>query len=169
MLSDLILDLLSTPELVALEDAIAARTSSKVLRDDLQMNAHFLVADVSAAGVAFDQVARALCDRTRDILELGVRIIRAEEAERAKVGGVDLGEFPPGEEVHDEADDATGNVEVLGYSAGFSLLFATYFYFLQRGDRKGLLESLKRRRVAHAKKFASSLEQVFSELSAQES
>ena len=144
-----VLALLHSPALRAVEQAIVAKTGSRIVEDYSVTRTSMTQADLSVSGMTVAEAESLLITHRDRIIAFGVALAPDDSTDHD-------GEFP-----EDEEQDASEPVEVLGMAVGFSVGLAITYNFLANRTASDYLAYLKNRLVPHQARTARELRRVF--------
>jgi len=145
--------LLASPELAAVEEAIAARAGQRVHRDSVDVTYTYTQIELGFTPLTADEVSRRLREERDGLVEFGVAFLADPEATES------TDEFPPGEEPGPGDEGET--IAELGLGCGFGITYLIYLYFLRERPRPEFTTYLKKRRIPFAAKFARDPRRVY--------
>ena len=149
--------LLLSPELAAVEEAVAAELGLRLLRDMRVTTYSQVEIDVGFTPLTYAQVIERL-RADRDLL-VRFHVAMARDPEATD----DTEEYPPGEEP--DPADLPRTIEVLGLATGFGITDVVRLYYLRERPRGDLTALFKKQRIPFAAKFARAVRRVFNEVS----
>jgi hypothetical protein len=147
--------LLQSPELAAVEEAIAARTGQRVLRGmNPVVEIQRVEIDVGFTPLSFEQITASLKSDRELLISFWTAVLGVKESPEEADG-----EFPPGEEL--DPADRSRTIEVIGLGSGFGIKAAVYLYLLRDCPKAELTNYLKKARIPFAAKYGRELRDVF--------
>ncbi len=152
---DQIRELLTSDQVAAADDEIAALVGSSVIRAHPPSPEQLrrLLAETSVAGFGPEELLAELGRHRHMLPRFAAAVIRGEASHQREEEYGPCG--PP-----DDDDDDPHEVH-LGYAPGTSITHLIYVIYLERGDHGALTDYLKRRRIPKAREFARRLRQAF--------
>jgi hypothetical protein len=145
--------LLLSPELAAVEDAVAAQLGMRLIRDMAVTTYSKVEIDVGYTPLTYAQIIERL-KADRDLL-IQFHVALAKDAEAMD----EKEEYAPGEEP--DPEDLPRTAEVLGLGTGFGISDVVWFYFLRERPKADLTEFFKKKRTPFAAKFARAVRRIF--------
>ena len=147
--------LLQSPELAVVEEAIATRTGHRVVRGiNPVVEIQSVEIDVGFTPLTFEQITASLKDDRELLVPFWTAVLgRKELPEEAD------GEFPPGEEPGPA--DRSRTIEVLGLGSGFGIKAVVYLHLLRDCPKAELTNYLKKAHIPFAAKYGRELRDIF--------
>jgi hypothetical protein len=149
--------LLMSPELAAVEEAVAMQVGLRVLRDGGR-----------AEEVAIEQIVAHVSEYTLFTVDDVLQRLRSDRDllirfwiafQRDSAANEPSQEYPPGEEP--DPEDPPEPRKVLGLFSGSGVIMVVWLHFLRERDKPQLAGYLKDRRTPHAAKYAANLRRIF--------
>jgi hypothetical protein len=149
--------LLMSPELRAVEEAVAAQVGLPLLREDGRSEV-----------VAIEQIVTNVSEYTLFTLEDVLERLRSDREllirfwiafHRDCHANPPAQEYPVGEEP--DPDDVPQPGKVLGLVSGFGVILVVWLHFLREREKPQLAGYLKDRRTPHAAKYAANLQKIY--------
>ena len=145
--------LLLSPELAAVEDAVAAQLHMRLIRDLAVTTYSRVEVDLGFTPLTYAQVIERLKADRELLVRFHVALSRDPEA------ADDAEDYAPGEEP--DPDDLPRPIEVRGLGTGFAITDVVWIYFLRERPKAELTDFFKKRRIPFAPKFARAVRRIF--------
>jgi hypothetical protein len=145
--------LLLSPELAAVEDAVAAQVGLRLIRDLAVTTYGPVEIDVGFTPLAFDDVLQRLRADRDLLIRFRVAFLNDPFSKDERE------EYPPGEEP--DPEDLPKTIEMLGLGTGFGITDVVRTYYLRERPKADFTAYLKKKRTPHAAKFARELRRIF--------
>jgi hypothetical protein len=149
--------LLISPELAAVEEAVAAQVGLPLLREAGR-----------AEEIAIEQIVTNVSEYTLFMVDDVLQRLRSDRELLIRfwvafyndfAANEPAEEYPPGEEP--DPEELPQHVQTLGLSSGFGVVLVVWLHFLRERDKPQLAGYLKDRRTPHAAKYAGNLRRIY--------
>ena len=146
-------ELLASPELAAVEEAVAREVGSRVSHEDVKVTYNYTQIELGYTPFTADEVRRRLRDNRELIVRFGVAFLRNRE----KAAWVE--EYARGEEP--DPADRPRVVKVHDLGCGVGITYLVYVYFLGERPRSEFVDYLKKQRTPARAAYARDCRRVF--------